>query len=506
MNAFENSKRSLSEDYCDSPSVPSGSGETYCTLQAKQRFWNLFWFLFGMCLSGICIFWYGTTNGFGPSNAPVQIYPGQIPITVSEPISGSCCLIEWEKIFFSNNYKLLLFELALYDAQDWEPLQLANSGFDFTRKIEGLSSSSTYRFRLRGCAEVGCGNFTYTHCRTEDPSVPETPTAPMISSVRLTVDVVYFSFNVTSADNGGSTISNVELRWADTLNYWQSNSSLGCSFRKDCAQGCNCTIPIRTPFLDSETFFFGTQVSNRVGESLWSVRTECVIFTGSNSSPMCVLTAPPAAPVGLSYHTGASNVSIQWTTGISVNSAVPSFFEVWLSDPWTNHQEVIRIINVTNHMYQNHTLLPDTVYKFAVRAYDDVGRPGEISKWLLLETPIRGACGNDYDINVLKSRFDKASQYSYMCWKECQSSITPEGEACTMECIQRILGFTDICSKCWVERTICSATDCRCILNPNDCQTCYDELCLESYMNCTGLPAYASPPAELDWTQNKVEF
>jgi len=488
--------------------MSSGDRGRCCSLQTKQRFRNLFWFVVGICLSGVCVFLYGTIHGFGPAKAPVQTYPGPIPITVSAPISGSSCLIKWEKTFVSNNYRLLIFELAFSDdAQNWEPLQLANSGFDFARTIEGLSSSSIYTFRLRGCAEVGCGNFTYKPCKTEDPSVPETPRAPTISSVTQNVDLIYISFNVTSADNGGAPITNVELRYTDMTNSWPSNSSLGCSFWKTCAWGCNCTVPIRRPFLGSETFSFLTQLSNRVGKSGWSFPIECIIFTDSNRNPMCVFTAPPAAPVGLSCKTGAFNVSIQWKTGVSVNSVTPTFFQVWLSDPWNNHQEVIRIKNVTYNMYQNNTLLPDTVYTFAVRAYDYVGRPGQMSEYLVFETPMLGACGNHQDINILKAQWDNASKYSYLCWKQdCQSRLTPAGEDCTEMCIERVLGFTNKCSKCWFERTICLADDCRCLLDPNDCQSCYDQLCLDSYLNCTGLPAYASPPAKLDWAKRKVEY
>lgn len=503
MNAFEDDQPSLTGEY-----VSSGDRERCCSLKAQRRFRNLFWFLFGICLSGVFVFFYGNVIGFSSSNAPVQTYPGPIPITLSEPISGSSCLIKWEKTFFSNNYKLLIFELALSDdaQKNWEPLQLANSGFDFTRKIEGLSSSYTYKFRLRGCAEVGCGNFTYTHCRTEDPSVPETPRAPIISSVRQNVDMAYFSINVTSADNGGAAITQVELRHTDTTSYSLSNSSLGCSFGNNCVHGCNCTLSIRMPYLDSKSFSFSTQVSNHVGKSGWSVPTECIIFTNPNRNPMCVLTSPPAAPVGLSWKTEVSNLSIQWETAISVNSATPSFFEVWLSDPWNNREEVIRIINVTDNIYQNNTLLPDTVYEFAVRAYDNIGRPGNMSKYLVFGTSIRGNCGNHQDVNVLKAQFDKASKYSYICWEgSCQSSVTPEGQDCTEECINSMLGFTTICSKCWFERTVCLADACSCKTNPEDCQRCYNNLCLDSFLNCTGLPAYASPPAKLDWTQSKVD-
>jgi len=498
MNAFEDNPPSLAGEY-----VSLDDKERCCTRKTQLRFKNLFWFLFGICLSGVCVLFYGTIYGFGHSNAPPQTHPGPILI-FSAPISGSSCLIEWEKIFISNKYILLLFQLEFSDnnAQNWEPLQLPNSGFDFNRTIEGLRSSSIYNFRLRGCADVGCGNFTYTQCRTKTPSIPETPGAPMISGLRRNVNAIYFSFNVTSADSGGAAITYVELRYTGMTNKLLTNTSIGCSFRETCASGCNCTVPIPMPYLGSETFSFRTQVANYVGKSGLSIPRQCIIFTDSNRNPICVLTTPPAAPVGLTHKTGVSNVSFQWTTGISVNSLPPAFFEVWLSDPWNNHQEVTKIINVNYNMYQNTTLLPDTVYKFAVRAFDDVLRAGQMSRFLVFQTPVRGACGNHQDVKVLKAQWEYASKNSSKCFVEnCKY-----GEDCTEKCIQRVVGFTKRCSKCWFERTNCLVEACYCILEPKKCQSCYDELCLNSYLNCTGLPSYASPPAELNWTQSKAKY
>jgi hypothetical protein len=497
MNAFEDDKSSLAGDNV------SLEDQASCSRLTKQRFINLFWFLFGICLSGACVFFYGTLHGFGSSNTPLQTYPGPIPITVAEPISGSSCIIEWEKIHISNNYQLLLFQLELsVNAQNWEPLELVNKGFDFRRTIDGLQARSKYIFRLRGCADVGCGNFTYSKCKTELPSIPETPESPVILSFRYNVDMIYFTFNATSADNGGASISSVELRYNWMNNNWLSNSSLGCSFSETCAYGCNCTFPLMTPFLGSETVSFRTQVANHVGKSSWSIPTQCIIFTDTNRNPICVLTAPPAPPVGLSYKTGASNVSIQWTTGRSVNSITPLFFEVWLSDPWNNCQELTRIKNVTDNMYQNNKVLPDTVYKFAVRAFDDVGRPGQMSISLDFKTPVRGDCGNHEDVEHLKEHWDNAADYSYMCW----SQNCNQNEECTESCIERVLEFTNGCSKCWYERTLCIIDKCHCIRQPNKCQSCYDQYCLDSYLNCTGLPLYASPPAKIEWTQTKVTY
>jgi len=156
-------------------------------------------------------------------------------------------------------------------------------------------------------------------------------------------------------------------------------------------------------------------------------------------------------------------------------------------------------MNVTSNTYSNNTLLPDTVYKFAVQAFDDVLRAGKLSKCLMFQTQVRGACGNHQDIDALKAKWDSASMLSTKCWKEnCKSRITPTGEECTEQCISRTLGFTKSCSKCWFERTICLTDKCRCILEPNKCQSCYNELCLDSYLNCTGLPPYASPPTKLN--------
>lgn len=494
MNAFEDDKPSLAGDY-----VSLEDREICCTLQSKRRVKNLLSFLFGICVSVLCVFFYGTVYGFGCSSGPVQTYPGPIQITVSKPISGSSCIIWWEKIYISNNYKLLLFQLAFSDdAQNWEPLPLENAGFDFNRTIEGLRSSSTYIFRLRACAAVGCGNFTYTQCKTKRPSIPETPRAPMATSTILDDEEMYISFDVTSADNGGASITNVELWWTEVTDTRLSNTSLGCSFSRPCASGCNCTVRISMPFVGSETFSFSTQVSNFVGTSNWSVPTQCTIFTDSTQNPICVITAPPAAPERLSYEAESSNVTIKWTNGISVNSDTPVFFEVWLSDPWNERQELIKIRNITYNMYQNNTMLPDTVYKFAVRAFDSVGRPGQMSKSLVFETPICGNCGNHQDVKVLKAQWENASWWSYLCWvQNCNSRVTTDGEHCTELCIERELGFTNSCSKCWFDRTVCLIDDCHCLIYPKKCQTCYNEVCLHTYLNCSGLPSYASPPAKL---------
>lgn len=503
MNAFEDDRPSLAGDY-----VSLEDREICCTLQSKLRIKNLLSFLFGICLSVLCVFLYGTVHGFGCSSAPVQTYPGPIKFTISAPISGSSCIVWWEKIYISNNYKLLLFQLAFSDnAQNWEPLQLENAGFDFTRTIKGLRSNSTYIFRLRACAAVGCGNFTYTQCKTKLPSIPEIPKGPMIISATLDVEDIYLSFNVTSADNGGASIKNVDLWYTEVTNSRLSNTSLGCSFSTQCVNGCNCTVRIPISFVGSETFSFSTQVSNFVGKSNWSIPTQCTIFTDSTQNPICVITAPPAAPKGLSYGAEASNITIKWTNGISVNSDTPVFFEVWLSDPWNERQELIKISNITYNIYQNNTMLPDTGYKVAVRAFDNVGRPGHMSRSLVFATPISGACGNHQDVKVLKAQWENASKNSYICWVQyCNSRVTPAGEDCTERCIERELGFTNSCSKCWFDRTVCLIDDCHCVLYPNKCQTCYDEVCLYSYLNCSGLPSYASPPVKLgNFTQRKLE-
>jgi len=495
MNAFEDGEQPAG-DY-----VSFDRRNNWGSSWTKQRFTNIVFFLLGVSISVLCVFFYGTIYGFGGhSKVPAQTYPGQIPIT-SASISGSSCLINWERIFVSNSYQLILFQLALSDnaQRSWVTLQLANSGFDFARTVEGLRSSTEYIFRLRGCADVGCGNFTYTQCRTGTPSVPKTPEAPTISSLTQTADKVYLSLNVTSADNGGVSISKVELRWAGLTNNWVTNTSLGCSFWQSCSNGCNCTVPVPIPFLGSETFSFRTQVSNYIGTSDLSIPTQCTIFTDSNRYPLCVVRSPPAVPLGLSTKTGVYNVSFRWNAGISVNSVPPTFFQVWLSDPWNNHQEVVRITNVTSYTYWNNTLLPDTVYKFAVQAFDDVLRAGQLSKCLVFKTLVRGACGNHQDIKALKTNWDSAPKKSNKCWKkDCEQRNTPTGEDCTEQCIERTLGFTKGCSKCWFERTTCLSDKCRCILEPTKCQSCYNELCLDSYLNCTGLPPYASPPTKLN--------
>jgi len=108
------------------------------------------------------------------------------PISSGLPINGTTAILEWDPISGVSGY-----EFELYDVTSESQVTQQSSYFSSTYAARELEYGHTYRWRVRACNTLGCGDFTPYYYFTIVVPVPSAPTRPYATAIDNEVTVTW---------------------------------------------------------------------------------------------------------------------------------------------------------------------------------------------------------------------------------------------------------------------------------------------------------------------------
>jgi len=240
-----------------------------------------------------------------------------------------------------------------------------------------------------------------------------------------------------------------------------------------------------------------TSAVNHIGQSNSSMPISCAILPGIPVLCEKRDSEAPSIEALAIGSVGADRVQLVWET---IQEASISLIEIQRDDWWRGAGlETVETLNGTaleGKSYVLSGLLPATAYRLRARAKYVLRNVGSLqaSPWsdiVRSTTKTRGACGDSHNLPMQKTHFNTLKTTVQWC------ILTALGNADRASaCISSKIGFTDACSRCWVDEGKCAASKCpACLTSPagQPCEDCCLEKCFPPLVQCTGLPDFVDP-------------
>jgi len=351
--------------------------------------------------------------------------------------------------------------------------QTVYEGPDPIANVTSLEVFEYYNFRVRTLSLQGPSNWSFVVSYHTDSQFAATPLPPFPLALQSsTCDSLIVTWT-RPGDRGSEII------------YYNGTAILGNnSFKMD-------ALAFRNPVAEEEILVF----ANLLPESRYRILNIAINSIGSSLSGLAILysTLPPSAPnmpqPPRAIEVYPNSITITWLEP-ATNCAPVLFYEVEADDWWKDESMIMRYQGIdTLFTYDN--LVPAVTYNFKLFAHSSYGESGK-TPIVSVTTFNNGACGNQQDVDIVKTNFEEMQGIIQSCIIRCAIG----GTECALECVMEDLGLSEQCSLCWVNTGYCILNECalECIRPSSEgCIECTEEKCYPDAELCTGMPSYTFP-------------
>ena len=277
--------------------------------------------------------------GADESGSTGQTAPVAPSNNTATAISSSKINLSW--IDNSDNEDNFIIERSLSGTSNWS--QIASlTAESTTYSNTGLSSNTTYYYRVKAVNSAGSSNWSNTANATTNeeaiiPSAPSSLLATAISSSKI---------NLSWADNSDNEDNFIIERSLNGTSNWTQITSLTAE----------STTYSNTGLSSNTTYYYRVKAVNATGSSNWS--------NTANATTNEEATIPSAPSSLLATAVSASKIDLSWND----NSSNEDDFEIQRSLTGSSGWLQIAIVNANVISYSDEGLTENTTYHYRVRA------------------------------------------------------------------------------------------------------------------------------------------